>query len=106
MNVSRKGEHMSFSDRLKTHIVQSYLDGESSAFDHETPLLDLNIISSADIFDLVQFIRTEEQIELPLEEISPENFQSVQAITLMIGRLRGAEPAQDEAEGSAVAGSC
>jgi acyl carrier protein len=83
---------MSFPDRLQTYISRSYLDGESGSFDLDTPLLELNIISSADIFDIVQFINSEAGVELPLDEISPENFRSVRAISIVVERLRRQDP--------------
>jgi len=95
---------MSFPYRLRSYITESYLDGEAEAFDLDTPLLELNIISSADIFDIVQFINGEAGIQLPLDEISPDNFRSIRAISTMVDRLRGHEPYPDESPVAASSG--
>ena len=52
-------------------------------------LLDDGILDSIDIVTLVGEIDEVYGIQVPLEEITPENFSSVEAIYQMIERLRG-----------------
>ena len=52
-------------------------------------LIDDGILDSIDIVTLVGEIDEVYGIQVPLEEITPENFSSVEAIYHMIERLRG-----------------
>ncbi len=52
-------------------------------------LLDEGILDSIDIVTLVGEIDEAYKIQVPIEEITPENFSSVEAIYKMIQRLRG-----------------
>ncbi|MEV6320147.1 acyl carrier protein [Nocardia sp. NPDC051787] len=69
-------------------IADSWLDGKSEGLSVDTPLLELNIISSAEVFDLVHAIQAEFGIVIPLQEVRPENFRSVAVIADMIERFR------------------
>ena len=52
-------------------------------------LIDERILDSIDIVTLVGDINDSYDVNLPIEEITPENFNSVDAIYDMIRRLRG-----------------
>ncbi|MEV0544316.1 acyl carrier protein [Nocardia salmonicida] len=70
-------------------IADSWLDGNSEGLSADTPLLELNIISSAEVFDLVHAIQAEFGIVIPLQEVRPDNFRSVAVIADLIDRFRG-----------------
>ncbi|MFI9503302.1 hypothetical protein [Nocardia sp. NPDC052566] len=79
---------MTARDFLLEHITQAWLDGNGEGLCADTPLLELNIISSAEVFDLVHSIQAEYGIAIPLPEIKPDNFQSVDMIADLIERYR------------------
>ncbi|CUH93122.1 acyl carrier protein [Herbinix luporum] len=56
-------------------------------FETCTTLIDDKIIDSFDIVTLVSEISEEFDIEIPVEEIIPENFNSAKAIYALVERL-------------------
>lgn len=69
----------------------SILSGIHPEIDFSAPhrLVDEKILDSIDIVTLVGDINDSYKIDVPIEEITPENFNSVDAIYDMIKRLRG-----------------
>ncbi|MFE7720689.1 hypothetical protein ACFU44_16785 [Nocardia rhizosphaerihabitans] len=80
---------MTAQDFLLECIADSWLDGNGEGLSADTPLLEFNIISSAEIFDLVHVIQAEFGIVIPLQDVRPDNFRSVAAIADLIDRFRG-----------------
>ncbi|MFD1660501.1 acyl carrier protein [Streptomyces caeni] len=76
---------------ITQHIVDIMLDGDAEGLDSRTPLMELNIVDSAGIFDLVHFLQSEFRIAVPLPEVSPENFATVNSIAALVERLRASE---------------
>jgi acyl carrier protein len=73
---------------LKDHIATTYMHGERTGLTETTPLLGLNIIDSSRLFELVHFIGSEFAVKIPFDQIVPENFESICAITTLIERIR------------------
>ena len=57
-------------------------------FEHETALVDDDILSSFDITALVNEIMDEFDVEISMADLEPENFNSVQAIWEVIQSLK------------------
>ena len=55
----------------------------------ETSLIDGAILSSLDIVTIVGELNDEFNIEITVDDLTPENFNSVQAISALVERLRG-----------------
>lgn len=73
--------------RLAEFISGSFLghgDGELTA---DTPLLELNILDSASLFDVVDFVRNEWCVHIPASEIHPGNFATIHQLDHLINRL-------------------
>ncbi|MFG1796239.1 acyl carrier protein [Nocardia sp. NPDC049149] len=81
-------EIMTTEQFLQDLIVDSWLDGNGDGLRADTPILELNIISSVEIFELVHAIQKEFAIAIPLPDIRPENFRSIEAIAGLIERFR------------------
>ncbi len=75
------------ANKLQDYIVSNYLDGDSDGLDADTQLLALNIIDSVSIFDLVNFIRQQSNCSIPMVEIKPDNFASINAMCALVERL-------------------
>jgi peptidyl carrier protein len=73
---------------LIDYIAEVWLGGDAEGLDAEAPILELNIIDSAAIFDLVHHLQDRFRISVPLQEIAPENFRTVGAIAALVDRLR------------------
>ncbi|WP_207401080.1 acyl carrier protein [Actinomadura roseirufa] len=82
---------MTARDFLIGYIADSWMDGDAAGLHEDTPLIELNIIDSAAIFDLVHSLQDEFGVAVPLREITPANFRSVGAITALLGRLEREE---------------
>lgn len=80
---------MSLQDRLTHYLVQTHLGGDGDGLEADTPLFDLNIIDSSSLFDLVQFLGDETGVDVPLDEVVPENFQSISAMVALAERVGG-----------------
>ncbi|CAI1114324.1 Uncharacterised protein [Serratia rubidaea] len=77
--------------KLINHIADQFLDGERDGLNAHTPLFELNVVDSAAIFDLVDFLRQESDVTIGMQEIHPANFASVQAMVTLVQRLQGGE---------------
>ena len=82
---------MTTEQSIINHVTKVMLGGDGDGLDAETPLMELNIIDSAGIFDLVHYLQSEFRATVPLPEVSPENFRSVSSIAALVDRLRGAK---------------
>ncbi|AOZ02109.1 hypothetical protein BKK81_22610 [Cupriavidus sp. USMAHM13] len=75
------------SEALIGFISDSFL-GDGTRIDAGTPLLELNILDSAALFDVVDFAHRRFGIAVPVSEVHPGNFASVGALARLIGRLQ------------------
>ncbi|WP_072957863.1 acyl carrier protein [Vibrio gazogenes] len=85
------------TNQLIQHIAQQFLDGDTDGLEHDTPLFELNIVDSAAIFDLVDFLKNEAQVEIKMQDIYPENFASVAAMVSLVERLKGSQTEGEQA---------
>lgn len=81
---------MTTQQLLIDYIAESWMGGDAEGLDAEVALLEMNIIDSASIFDLVHHMQNEFRITVPLREISPQNFRTVNAMADLVGRLQEA----------------
>lgn len=81
---------MALADRIRDYIAEQYLAGDQIGLTGDTLLLDLNVIDSVGIFDLMRFVSTEVAMRIPLAEVNADNFRSIDAMVQMVERLQGA----------------
>jgi peptidyl carrier protein len=74
-------------DRLTEFIGGSFLEKDDGQLTADTPLLELNILDSASLFDVVDFVRNEWRVHIPANEIHPGNFASITQLDHLINRL-------------------
>ena len=60
-------------------------------FNEEAKLIDDGLIDSLDLFRLVSALQEEYKITIPFDDISFENFNSIQAILALIEKLIAGE---------------
>lgn len=79
---------MTIQQELTAYIGQMWMGGDSTGLTDDAPLLELNIIDSAAIFDFVHYLQAEYRIAVPLSDVTPHNFASINAITELVNRVR------------------
>ncbi|MDT9682813.1 acyl carrier protein [Streptomyces sp. TRM76323] len=79
---------MTIEEHLIAYIADTWLDGDPDGLDGKSPLIDLNIVDSSGIFELVHHLQAEYRITVPLREVSPDNFRNVETIAALVARLR------------------
>lgn len=60
---------------------------EQVDYEKETELLTAGILDSVELVELIAAIEEKFQVEVPLDDMTPENFDSITAIWDMIQRL-------------------
>lgn len=76
------------AQKLLHHIAKNYIGEESDDLTIDTLLLDLNIIDSSAFFDIVDFLKRESGIAIPLQDVTPDTFASARSIVDLIIRLQ------------------
>ena len=67
--------------KIKTFIFQKFPLARRQQLKDGDPLLESGILDSLGVLDLVHFAEQEFSIQIADEELTPENFQSVNCIT-------------------------
>jgi len=62
---------------IRKFIVQNFLYGQDDGFQNGDSLLDMGLIDSTGVLELVSFVEENFKINVNDEEIVPENFDSV-----------------------------
>lgn len=74
---------------IKTYITETFLyDQGHVALTNHASLLAGGIIDSIRIVQLISFLQKEFQVEVQLEDLTIENFESVQTIARLVLRYR------------------
>ena len=71
--------------------LQIFLENMFPAVDftNEKKLVENKIFDSLDLFTLIAALEQKYKISIPMEEIAPENFNSVESLFSLMGRLSG-----------------
>ena len=78
-------------DKLKQYIVADLLEGEDVGLTATTPLLELGIINSLELQNLLVFIEQTFVIQIPNGQISAAHLQNLDAMVQMVkNRIPGA----------------
>lgn len=74
-----------------TGFIRNTLVGEGTAvtIDDATPLIENGIVDSMGLMQIVAFIEERTGIRVPDDEIAPDNFETVGAISQLVERLQG-----------------
>jgi acyl carrier protein len=78
-------EAENFTGDIYAHIKKEM--NNSNDFDIATNILDEGIVDSMGIMSLVSFLEGKYGVEIDFEEITPDNFSTVGAITKLIKKL-------------------
>lgn len=82
---------MDIEDRLRSFIVEELgYSGDPSALDDDYPLIDNQVIDSLGIFQILSWLESELGVEIPDEDLVPDNFGSIGAITRLVRERQSA----------------
>jgi acyl carrier protein len=76
--------------KIARYVADKLRMGSSDVIAPDQSLFEAGVLDSVGIFDLVTFLEEEFGLSVGDEEIVPENFESVKAITAFVTRLREA----------------
>jgi acyl carrier protein len=83
-------EYPEVLEELKGYISREILDGKDMGLDETTPLLEWGIINSMEIARLVTFIQERFGYEISDDEITPEHFINLSALSHLVMDIAGA----------------
>lgn len=75
---------------VREQVISEFMDGQGDALTDETRLVEEEIIDSLGIFLMLGFIKERFGIEVDPEDVTLENFASVNAIVELISGKRDA----------------
>ena len=67
-----------------TYVKNEYLDDESDEIDVDTPLISGGIVDSFSMVSLKRFLETKYKISIPDDKATPEAFDSVNKICVLV----------------------
>lgn len=80
---------MTTSDVIRNFITNEIMHNPSGiSLQDDDPLIESGIIDSLGIMSLLSFVEGEFSIEIPGDDLLPENFSSIAAITALIERRK------------------
>lgn len=81
---------MSVVNKLRDFMVrEEFWKGNPDELTPDYPLIEKRVVDSASIFQLVSYIEDEYDIEIPDEDLVPENFETLATMAALAER-RGA----------------
>ena len=80
---------------LRSFVVEEFLEGNGDDLDSDSPLLELGIIDSFSLAEVVSWCEERFGIRIPERELTPDNLASIDAMAQLLDRLasEGAAPA-------------
>jgi 2-hydroxymuconate-semialdehyde hydrolase len=76
-----------YAEPIRAFIVEKFLEGHGEGLEVDSPMLELGIINSFSLAELVGWIETQWGIRIPDRELTPENLASIAALADLLGRL-------------------
>lgn len=80
---------MGEQQRIKEFILGNFLfTDDANAIGNDVSLIGQGVIDSTGILEVIVFLETEFSIKISDEEMTPENFRSIDAIAAFVDRVR------------------
>jgi 2-hydroxymuconate-semialdehyde hydrolase len=74
-------------NHLRSFIVDQLLDGDGEDLDADTRLLEVGIIDSMTMINLIAFIERRFELLIPHADVTPTNFETLGAVVDLVLRL-------------------
>jgi acyl carrier protein len=72
---------------LRQFVVEELLDGRDTGLDEHTPLLAWGVLDSLSVNQLLAFTRERFGLEVPQDEVTPDNLRDLDAYLDLLMRL-------------------
>ena len=72
--------------KIKSFIIENFLFGNADGLNDDTSFLEEGIIDSTGVLELIAFLEEEFEIKVQDEELIPENLDSIDKVTVFLGR--------------------
>lgn len=72
--------------RVRTFVVSNFLLGDDNGFADDASFLELGIIDSTGVLELVAFLQQEFGIRVEDQELTPDNLDSVSSVVSFVER--------------------
>ena len=73
-----------FKSKIRDFIVENFLFGSADEITDETSFLEEGIIDSTGVLELVTFLENNFKIKVEDEDLIPENFDSIDNVTVYL----------------------
>lgn len=83
-------------DRIAKFILDRFPLARERRIGNNEPLLETGVIDSLGVLDVVAYLESEFGISIDDEELIPENFQSIERLTVFVAAKRKAVPEAQE----------
>ena len=71
---------------LRQFIVENFLFGRDDSFSNEDSFIEMGVLDSTGVLELIAFLQKRYSIKMEDEEIVPENLDSIQRISVFVTR--------------------
>jgi acyl carrier protein len=71
---------MTLRDEIRSFLIENRAVPEITDFDDQTSLLELGVVDSLTMVQLVEYLESRYGISIHEDEMTPENFETVQSI--------------------------
>jgi acyl carrier protein len=76
-------------DKVRTFIVDKFMYGRGDLLSDDSSFLEGNLIDSTGVLELIDFIALEFSIKVEIDELLPDNLDSINNIVAYIDRKLG-----------------
>jgi clorobiocin biosynthesis protein CloN5 len=76
-----------YAEPIRSFVVEQLLEGHGSDLELDSPLLELGIVDSFSLVEIVVFCERQFGIRIPDSELTPANLESVSALAALLERL-------------------
>lgn len=80
---------MNVGEKIARYVREKLQSGSAASLEAEDSLFEAGVLDSVGIFDLVSYLEEEFGLAIGDEQIIPENFESIAAITRFVHATRG-----------------
>ncbi len=81
-------EETSTSSRIRAYVMQKFPAARKRKIDDDVALLESGVIDSLGVLDLVQFLDESFGITISDDELTPDNFSSINAMAAFVEQKR------------------